>query len=61
MNILKLCTTAYQTLSPGNLSYLFSLLSLAPSGFHLLIVPSFKTHADNRAFSVILIIVVLTS
>ena len=57
--IFKLCTIAYQTLSSGEPSYLFSMLSLAPkprelrsSGFHLLSVPRVKTHAGTRAFSV---------
>ena len=56
--IFKFCTMAYQTLSSGDPSYLFSLLSLAPkprepssSGFHLS-VPRIKTHAGNHAFSV---------
>ena len=45
--ILKFCTIAYQTLSSGEPSYLFSMLSLSPkprelrsSGFHLF-VPKF--------------------
>ena len=57
--IFKLCTVAYQILSSGESSYLFSMLSLAPktrelhpSGFHLLSVPRVKTHAGTRAFSV---------
>jgi len=57
--IFKLCTIAYQTISFGGLSYLFSMLSLAPkpielssSGFHLLSVPRVKTHTGTRAFSV---------
>jgi len=57
--IFKLCTITYQTLSSGEPSYLFSMLSLAPkpkelrsSGFHLLSVPRVKTHAGVRTFSV---------
>ena len=49
----------YQTLSSGEPSYLFSMLSLAPkaqklrsSGFHLLSVARVKTHAGTRAFLV---------
>ena len=48
-----------QTLSSGESSYLFSMLSLSPkprelrsSGFHLLSVLSVKTHTGSRAFSV---------
>ena len=44
--IFKLCTVAYQAISSEEMSYLFSMLSLAPkpreirsSGFHLLTVP----------------------
>jgi len=55
----QICTIAYQTLSSGKLSYLCSMLSLAPkpgelcsSGFHLLSVPRVKTHAGTPAFSV---------
>jgi len=57
--IFKLGTIAYQTLSSGEPSYLFSMLSLAPkarelcsSGFQLLSVPRVKTHAGTSAFSV---------
>jgi len=57
--IFKLCTIAYQTLSSGEPSYLFSMLSLAfkptelySSGFHLLSVPRVKTHVGTHAFSV---------
>ena len=57
--IFKLCTIAYQTLSSGETSYLFSMFALAPkpreltsSSFHLLSVPSVKTHIETRAFSV---------
>jgi len=57
--IFKLCTIAYQTLSSGEPSYLFSMPSLSPkprelrsSGFHLFSVPRVETHAGIRAFSV---------
>ena len=57
--IVKLCTIAYQILSSGEPSHLFSMLSLASkprelhsSGFHLLSVPRVKTYAGIRAFSV---------
>ena len=50
--IFKLCTIAYQTLSSGEPSYLFSILSLTSksrelrsSGFQLLSIPRVKTHA----------------
>jgi len=53
------CTIAYQTLSSREPSYLFSTLSLAlkprklrSSVFHMLSVPSVKTHARTHAFSV---------
>ena len=58
----KLCTIAYQTLSSGEPSYLFSMHSLASnprklrsSGFHLLYVPRIETHAGTRAFSIIVV------
>jgi len=54
--IFKLCTFAYQTISSGERSFRFSMLSLAPkprvhcsSGFHLLSVPRVKTHAFSVA------------
>ena len=57
--IFKLGTIAYQTLSSGEPSYLFSMLSLVSkprqlrsSGFYLLSVPGVKTHARTRAFLV---------
>ena len=57
--IFRFCTIAYQTLSSGEPSYLFSMLSLSPkprelrsSSFHLLSVPRVKTHAGTHAFSV---------
>jgi len=57
--IFKLRAIAYQTLSSGEPSYLFSILSLTPKpreprsfGFYLLSVPRVKTHAGTRAFSV---------
>jgi len=57
--IFKLWTIAYQILSSGEPSYLFSMLSLAPkprelrsSGFHLLSVRRVKSHTGTRAFSV---------
>jgi len=57
--IFKLCTIAYQSLSSGEPSYLFSMLSLTAkprelhsSGFHSLPVPRVKTHAGIYAFSV---------
>jgi len=57
--IFKLCIIAHQTLSSGEPSYLFSVLSLAPkprelhsSGFHLLSVPRVKTRAGTCVFSV---------
>ena len=57
--IFKLCTIIYQTLSSGESSYLFSMLSLSPeprelrsSGFHLFSFPRVKTHVGTRAFSV---------
>ena len=57
--VFKLCTVAYQTISSGEPSHLFSTLSLAPkprelrsSGFRLFFVPRIKTHVGTRAFSV---------
>ena len=55
--IFKLYAIAYQTLSSGESSYLFSMLSLLPesgglrsSGVHLFLVPRVKTYADSRTF-----------
>jgi len=60
--IFKRCTIAYQTLSPGDPSCLFSTLSLAPkplvlrsSAFHLLSVPRIKTNAGIRVLSVVVL------
>jgi len=49
-----LCTIGYQTLSSGEPSYLFSILSLAPKSreLHLLSIPRVKTHTGTLAFSV---------
>ena len=54
------CTSAYQTLTSREPSYLFSMLPLAPkprelrsSGFHLLSVPRVKTDAGTRPFSIV--------
>jgi len=59
-NIFKLCTIAYQTLSSGEPSYLFSMLyltlkprELRSSSFQLLSVLSVKSLAETRAFSVV--------
>jgi len=55
--IFKLSTVAYQTLSSGEPSYLFSMLSLSPkprelnsSGFHLLSVPRVKNSCWDSSF-----------
>ena len=57
--ISKLYTIAYQTLSSGELSCLFSMLSLTRNprehrscGFYLLSIPRVTTHAGTRTVSV---------
>ena len=55
--IVKLCTIACQTLSSGEPSCLFYMLSLVPKPrephFHLLSVLRVKTHAGTHTFSVV--------
>ena len=57
--IFKPRTIAYQAISSGEPSYLFSMLSLTPkpkelssSGFHLLSVSRVKSHAGTPSFSI---------
>ena len=56
----QLCIITYQTLSYGEHSYLFLMLSigynpreLRSSGFHLFYVPRVKTHGGIRVFLVV--------